>query len=77
MSRIKDEIEILTKMQLKLNGVNRKIDENEIAINDNVSALADLGDASEGNADDANSALAELADMYASIDERITALESK
>lgn len=55
----------------------KQIDDNTIAINDNVSALADLGNASEGNADDANSALAELADMVASIDERITALEAK
>ena len=47
------------------------------AIADNSEALCDLGDASEGNADDANSALAELADMVASIDERITALEAK
>lgn len=47
------------------------------AIADNTSALADLGDVAESNTSDSESALAELADMYASIDERITALEAK
>lgn len=51
--------------------------DNRANINDNISALADLGDATESNAADSESALAELADMYASIDERITALEGK
>lgn len=54
----------------------KQIEKNTNAINDNVSALCDLGDATESNTADSESALAELADMYASIDERITALET-
>lgn len=47
------------------------------AIADNTSALVDLGDVTEGNNSDSESAMAELADMVASIDERIAALEAK
>lgn len=50
--------------------------ENKTAIADNTNALVDLGDVTEGNNSDSESAMAELADMVASIDERITALET-
>lgn len=47
------------------------------AIADNTTALVDLGDVTEGNNSDSESALAELADMITALDERITALEAK
>lgn len=47
------------------------------AIADNTNALVDLGDVTEGNNSDSESALAELADMITALDERITALEAK